>query len=63
MKSIAELNFGYGDAANYLRSRAYGKMFSDIFVKDSKLDSLMRDDTFFDWRQRYRKDCICCFFD
>ena len=47
MKKISELDFGYGDAANYLHSRSYKQMFSHIFVRDRKLDNLMREDTYF----------------
>jgi len=47
MKKISELDFGYGDAANYLHSRSYKQMFSNIFVRDRKLDNLMREDTYF----------------
>lgn len=47
MKKIKELDFGYGDAANYRSSRKYKEFFSKVFVKDAKLDRLMRDDTYF----------------
>ena len=47
MKKISELDFGYGDAANYLHSRSYKQMFSNIFARDRKLDNLMREDTYF----------------
>ena len=47
MKKISELDFGYGDAANYHHSRSYKQMFSNIFVRDRKLDNLMREDTYF----------------
>lgn len=47
MKSINELDFGYGDAANYRNSRKYKDFFSKIFVKDEKLERLMREDTYF----------------
>ena len=41
MKKISELDFGYGDAANYLHSRSYKQMFSNIFVRDRKLDKFL----------------------
>ena len=47
MKKFCELDFGYGDAANYRNSRKYKEFFSTIFVKDEKLDRLMREDTYF----------------
>ena len=47
MKKIYELDFGYGDAANYRNSRKYKDFFSTIFVKDEKLERLMREDTYF----------------
>ncbi len=47
MKNISELDFGYNDAANYLNSRKYSDFFTAVFVKDEKLDRLMRDDTYF----------------
>ena len=47
MKSIKDLDFGYGDAASYRKSRKYREFFSKIFVKDEKLEQLMREDTYF----------------
>ena len=47
MKKFQELDFGYGDAANYRNSKKYREFFSQIFVKDGKLDRLMREDTYF----------------
>ena len=47
MKNIKDLDFGYGDAASYRNSRRYRDFFSKIFVKDEKLEQLMRDDTYF----------------
>ncbi len=47
MKSIKDLDFGYGDAASYRKSRKYREFFSKTFVKDEKLEQLMRDDTYF----------------
>ena len=47
MKKIGELDFGYGDAASYRNSRRYQDFFSKVFVKDEKLDQLMRDDSYF----------------
>ena len=47
MKKIRELDLGYGDAANYRNSRKYRDFFSKIFVRDEKLDRLMREDTYF----------------
>lgn len=47
MKKISELDFGYGDAASYRNSRRYTDFFSKVFVKDEKLEQLMRDDSYF----------------
>lgn len=47
MKSFAEIDFGYGDAANYKNNRRYKELFSRVFVKDEKLDRLMREDTYY----------------
>lgn len=47
MKSLSEIDFGYGDAANYKNNRRYSDLFSKVFVKDEKLDSLMREDTYY----------------
>lgn len=47
MKNLSELDFGYGDAANYRNSRKYREFFSTVFVRDEKLDRLMREDTYF----------------
>lgn len=47
MKSFAEIDFGYGDAANYKNNRRYKELFSKVFVKDEKLDRLMREDTYY----------------
>ena len=47
MKNFCDLDFGYGDAANYRNSRKYKDFFSSIFVKDEKLERLMREDTYF----------------
>ena len=47
MKKFGELDFGYGDAASYRNSRRYRDFFSKVFVKDEKLDQLMRDDSYF----------------
>ena len=47
MKKFKELDFGYGDAANYRNSRKYKDYFSKVFVRDEKLDRLMREDTYF----------------
>ena len=47
MKKLTELDFGYGDAATYRNSRRYRDFFSKVFVKDEKLDQLMREDTYF----------------
>jgi hypothetical protein len=47
MKSIKDLDFGYGDAASYRNSRRYRDFFSEVFVRDEKLEQLMRDDTYF----------------
>ncbi len=47
MKKLNEIDFGYNDAANYKNNRRYKNMFSSTFVKDEKLERLMRDDTYF----------------
>ena len=47
MKSFSEIDFGYGDAANYKHNRKYIEFFSKVFVKDEKLDRLMREDTYY----------------
>lgn len=47
MKKISELDFGYGDASNYRNSRKYREFFSSVFVKNEKLERLMREDTYF----------------
>ena len=47
MKAFAEIDFGYGDAANYKNNRKYKELFSKVFVKDEKLDRLMREDTYY----------------
>ena len=47
MKAFAEIDFGYGDAANYKNNRKYRELFSKVFVKDEKLDRLMREDTYY----------------
>lgn len=47
MKKFCELDFGYGDAANYRNSRKYRDFFSKVFVKDEKLEQLMKEDSYF----------------
>ena len=47
MKAFSEIDFGYGDAANYKNNRRYKELFSKVFVKDEKLDKLMREDTYY----------------
>lgn len=47
MKKISDLDFGYGDASNYRNSQKYRDFFSTVFVKDEKLERLMREDTYF----------------
>lgn len=47
MKSFLEIDFGYGDAANYKHNRKYMDLFSEVFVKDEKLERLMREDTYY----------------
>lgn len=47
MKKLSELDLGYGDAASYRKSRRYRNFFSEVFVRDEKLDQLMRDDSYF----------------
>lgn len=47
MKAFSEINLGYGDAANYKNNRKYKDLFSKVFVRDEKLDRLMRDDTYY----------------
>lgn len=47
MKSFSNIDFGYGDAANYKNNRKYQRMFYEVFVKDEKLERLMRDDTYY----------------
>lgn len=47
MKAFAEIDLGYGDAANYKHNRKYKELFSKVFVKDEKLDRLMREDTYY----------------
>ena len=39
MKAFSEIDFGYGDAANYKNNRRYKELFSKVFVKDEKLDT------------------------
>jgi len=46
MKSIAELNFGFGDAINYAR-RENRKFFSQLFVHTIELDQLCTPNIFF----------------
>lgn len=47
MKLLSEIDFGYSDAANYKNNRKYRDLFSKVFVKDGKLDRLMREDTYY----------------
>lgn len=47
MKAFSEIDFGYGDAANYKNNRKYKDLFSKVFVKDEKLEKLMREDTYY----------------
>lgn len=47
MKAFSEIDLGYGDAANYKNNRRYKELFSKVFVKDEKLDKLMREDTYY----------------
>lgn len=47
MKAFSEIDLGYGDAANYKNNRKYKDLFSKVFVRDEKLDRLMRDDTYY----------------
>ena len=47
MKAFAEIDLGYGDAANYKNNRKYKELFSKVFVKDEKLDRLMQEDTYY----------------
>ena len=47
MKKITEIDFGYGDAANYRKSKRYREFFSKVFVRDEKLEQLMREDSYF----------------
>lgn len=47
MKAFSAIDLGYGDAANYKNNRKYKDLFSNVFVRDEKLDRLMRDDTYY----------------
>ena len=47
MKAFSQIDFGYGDAANYKNNRKYKEFFSKVFVKDEKLERLMREDTYY----------------
>lgn len=47
MKTLAELNFGYGDATNYRKNKRMAPMFNEIFVKDRNLVRLLQEDSFF----------------
>lgn len=47
MKAFSAIDLGYGDAANYKNNRKYKDLFSKVFVRDEKLDRLMRDDTYY----------------
>lgn len=47
MKSLSEINFGYGDATNYRKNKRMAPMFNEIFVKDRNLERLLREDSFF----------------
>lgn len=63
MKSLAEIDLGYGDATNYRKNKRMAQMFNEIFVKDRNLERLLQEDSFFSyWRKRYRKDGLCYFF-
>ncbi len=46
MKSIADLNLGFGDAENY-RSKANKALFNSIFVRNIYLDQLLKENTYF----------------
>lgn len=56
MKKFCELDFGYGDAANYRNSRKYRDFFSKVFVKDEKLEQLMKEDSYFLIGDKYACD-------
>ena len=47
MKDFHDLDFGYSDATNYRKSRKHKDFFASIFIKDDKLEKLMREDTYF----------------
>jgi hypothetical protein len=47
MKKLSDLNLGYNDAINYIKNKKDVEMFHKVFVKDEKLDRLMRNDTYF----------------
>lgn len=47
MKAFQDIDLGYSDAINYKNNRRYKDLFSRVFVKDEKLDRLMREDTYY----------------
>ncbi len=47
MKSLSEIDLGYGDATNYRKNKRMAPMFNKIFVKDKNLERLMHEDSFF----------------
>lgn len=47
MKSLAEIDLGYGDATNYRKNKRMAQMFNEIFVKDRNLERLLQEDSFF----------------
>lgn len=44
MKSLAEIDLGYGDATNYRKNKRMAQMFNEIFVKDRNLERLLQED-------------------
>ena len=44
MKSLSEIDLGYGDATNYRKNKRMAPMFNKIFVKDKNLERLMHEE-------------------
>ena len=47
MKSLSEIELGYGDATNYRKNKRMAPMFNEIFVRDKNLECLVQEDSFF----------------
>lgn len=47
MKSLSEIDLGYGDATNYRKNKRMASMFNEIFVKDRNLEKLIYEDSYF----------------